>query len=81
MLETQLLALGDIAPRLKSPERAAALDATVELAVSVLRCELGAQLEDDTNYAGLFAAAQVFINRHLASHELSPELIARLLAR
>jgi hypothetical protein len=33
--------------------RAAALDATVELAVSVLRCELGARLEDDANYAGL----------------------------
>lgn len=41
--------------------RAAALDATVELAVSVLRCELGARLEDDANYAGLFAEAQVCI--------------------
>jgi AraC-like DNA-binding protein len=79
MLEIQLLALGDIAPRLKSPVRAAALDATVELAVSVLRCELGARLKDDANYAGLFAAAQVFIKRHLASHQLSPELIARQL--
>ena len=38
----------------------------------------GARLEDDANYAGLFAAAQVFINRHLASHRLSPALIARL---
>jgi AraC-like DNA-binding protein len=79
MLEAQLLALGNIAPRLKSPVRAAALDATVELAVSLLRCELGARLEDDANYAGLFAAAQVFINRHLASHRLSPALIARQL--
>jgi AraC-like DNA-binding protein len=79
MLETQLLALGNIAPRLKSPMRAAALDATVDLAVSVLRCELGAHLEDEANYAGLFAAAQVFIKRHLASHRLSPALIARQL--
>jgi AraC-like DNA-binding protein len=79
MLETQLLALSDIAPRLKSMVRAAALDATVELAVSVLRCELGARIEDEANNAGLFAAAQVFIKRHLASPRLSPALIARQL--
>ena len=79
MLETQLLALGNIAPHLTRPVRAAALDATVELAASVLRCELGARLEDDANNAGLFAAAKVFIQRHLASHRLNAELIARQL--
>jgi len=77
MLEAQLLKLSNIAPRLESPARAAALDATVELAMSVLRCELGARIEDEANYAGMFAAAQMFIKRHLASPDLNPELIAR----
>jgi AraC-like DNA-binding protein len=59
--------------------RAAALETTAELAASVLRCELGMRLEDEANNAGLFAAAQVFIKRHLTSHRLNPELIARQL--
>ena len=79
MLQTQLLGMANIVPRLKNPVRAAALDATVELAMSVLRCELGARIEDEANDTGLFAAAQVFIRRHLASHHLSLELIARQL--
>jgi AraC-like DNA-binding protein len=79
MLQTQLLALATIASRLKSTVRAAALDAIAELAVSVLRCELGMRLEDEANNAGLFAAAQAFIKRHLTSHYLTPELIARQL--
>lgn len=77
MLETQLLALGSIAPRLKRPMLAAALDATVDLATSVLRCELGVRIEAETNNAGMFAAAQMFIRRHLTSRHLNPELIAR----
>jgi AraC family transcriptional regulator, positive regulator of tynA and feaB len=79
MLETQLITLANIAPGLKSTARAAALDATAELAASVLRCELGMRLEDEANNAGLFAAAQVFIKRNLTSHRLDPELIARQL--
>jgi AraC-like DNA-binding protein len=79
MLEAQLLMLANIAPRLKSAARAAALDTTVELAAGVLRCELGAAVEDEANNAGLFAAAQVLIRRHLTSRNLTPELIARQL--
>jgi AraC-like DNA-binding protein len=77
MLEAQLLTLANIAPRLKNATRAAALDATVELAASVIRCELGAPIEDEANNGGLFAAAQMLIRKHLTSHDLSPELIAR----
>jgi AraC-like DNA-binding protein len=79
MLETQLITLANIAPRLRNAVRAAALDTTAELAASVLRCELGMRLEDEANSAGLFAGAQVFIKRNLASHRLNPELIARQL--
>jgi AraC-like DNA-binding protein len=79
MLEVQLLRLANVAPRLKDAVRAAALDATAELAASVLRCELGIRIEDEANYAGMFTAAQVFIRRHLASRRLNPELIARQL--
>ena len=57
--------------------RATALDATVDLATSVLRCELGMRIEDEANNAGMFAAAQTFIKRHLTSPRLNPELIAR----
>ena len=46
MLQVQLLSLANIIPRLNETVRAAALDATVELAVSVLRCELGVRIED-----------------------------------
>ena len=77
MLEAQLLKLANIAPRLQDRVRAAALDASIELAVSVLRCELGARIEDEANYAGVFAAAQIFIKRHLTSPHLNPDLIAR----
>jgi AraC-binding-like domain len=62
MLRAQLFTLADMAPRLKNTVRAAALDATVDLATTVLRCELGARVEDETNNAGLFAAAQIFIS-------------------
>jgi AraC-like DNA-binding protein len=79
MLESQLLILADIAPRVSSVMRAAALDATVQLAASVLRCELGLPIEDEANHGGLFAAAEALIRRHLTSHHLSPELIARQL--
>jgi AraC-like DNA-binding protein len=79
MLEAQLRTLANILPRLKSPAREAALDATVDLATSVLRCELGARLEDEANNAGLFAAAEIFIRRHLATPRLSPERIAHQL--
>jgi AraC-like DNA-binding protein len=77
MLRSQLVALAELAPRLNTTKLAAALDATVELAVSVLRCELGEAIEHQANNAGLFAAAQVYIKRHLTSSRLSPELIAR----
>jgi AraC-like DNA-binding protein len=79
MLQAQLLSLANVVPRLESRARAAALDATVELAASVLRCELGVRIEDERNNTGLFVAAQMFIRRHLASCDLNPELIARQL--
>lgn len=77
MLQAQLLNLANMLPRLEDAVRAAALDATVELAASVLRCEVGAQIEDEANNTGLFVAAQMFIKRHLTSHHINPELIAR----
>jgi len=79
MLQAQLLNLANMVPRLKTALRAATLDATVELAASVLRCELGTRIEDEENNAGLYAAAKMLIDRHLASHHLNPELIARQL--
>jgi AraC-like DNA-binding protein len=79
MLQAQLLNLANMVPRLKNALRAAALDATVELAASVLRCELGTRIEDEENNAGLYAAAKMLIDRHLASPHLNPELIARQL--
>ena len=79
MLQAQLLNLANMAPRLNNALRAAALDATVELAASVLRCELGTRIEDEENNIGLYAAAKLLIERHLASHQLNPELIARQL--
>ena len=79
MLEAQLLKLAYLAPRLQGTVRTAALDATVELAASVLRGELGLRIEDEVNNPGLFAAAQMLIRRQLTSHHLSPEVIARQL--
>jgi AraC-like DNA-binding protein len=79
MLESQLLNLANMAPRVKNAVRGAALDATIQLAASVLRCELGLPIEDEANHGGLFAAAQILIRRHLSSHHLNPELIARQL--
>lgn len=77
LLRSQLLAMAKLAPRAEAAVRAAALDAAVDLALGVLRCELGARLEDAANDDGLFAAARVFIGRHLGSPRLSPGLIAR----
>jgi AraC-like DNA-binding protein len=77
MLRAQLLTLARLAPQLQNPGRMAALEATIDLAAAVLRCELRLQLEDQANDTGLFAAAQLFIRRHLGYHRLSPELIAR----
>jgi AraC-like DNA-binding protein len=79
MLHAQLLNLANMVPRLEDSVRAAALDATVELAMSVLRCEWGVRMEDEANNTGLFVAAQMLISRHLTSHRLNPELIARQL--
>jgi AraC-like DNA-binding protein len=79
MLEAQLLMLANISPRVNNAVRAAALDATIELAASALRCELRVPIEDEANNAGLFAAAQMLIRRHLSSHNLNPDLIARQL--
>jgi hypothetical protein len=52
MLEAQLLVLATIAARPTNAVREVALDATVDLAASVLRCELGTPIEDEANNAG-----------------------------
>jgi AraC-like DNA-binding protein len=77
MLKAQMQALAEIMAGLSATARAAALEATATLATTVLRAELGSQLEDEENGGGLFAAAQVFINQHLSSHDLNPDLIAK----
>jgi AraC-like DNA-binding protein len=79
MLRSQLIAMAKMAPRAAGGVRTAALDAAVDLAVGVLRCELGARLEDEANDDGLFAAAKIFISRHLGLPQLSPGVIARQL--
>jgi AraC-like DNA-binding protein len=79
MLQAQLLNLANMVPRFSNALRAAALDATVALAASVLRCELGARVEDEEHNTGLYTAAKTLIERHLASPHLNPELIARQL--
>jgi len=76
MLRSQLVAVARMAPRTSDTVRAAALDAAVDLAMSVLRCELGARLEDEANEDGLYAAAKLFISRHLGA-QLNPGLIAQ----
>lgn len=77
MLKAQMQALAEIMAHLSASARAAALEATVTVATAVLRAELGSRLEDEENGPGLFAAARVFINQHLCSHELNPDQIAR----
>lgn len=77
MLRSQMVVMAKMAPRTNVTLRAAVLDAAVDLALGVLRCELGARLEDEANDHGLFAAAKVFIARHLGSPRLSPEAIAQ----
>lgn len=77
MLRSQLVSIAKMAPRAGITVRAAALDAAVDLALGVLRCELGVRLEDEASDGGLFAAAKVFIARHLDSPRLCPGLIAR----
>jgi AraC-like DNA-binding protein len=71
--------LAEIAGTLDSAARQAALDATAELAVSTLRVQFGTTIENEVNDNGAFAAACAFINRHLGSARLGPELIARQL--
>jgi len=77
MLKAQMQVLAEIMARLSATARAAALEATVTLATTVLRAEFGSRLEDEENGPGLFAAARIFINQHLCSHDLNPDLIAR----
>ena len=79
MLQAQTQVLAEIMPHLSATAHAAALEATVALATTVLRVEFGSRLEDEENGPGLFAAAQTFIDRHLCSSHLNPELIARQL--
>jgi AraC-like DNA-binding protein len=79
MLRSQLAAMAKMAPRAGNAVRAAALDAAVDLALGVLRCELGTRLEDEANDDGFFAGAKVFIARHLGSPRLNPGLIAQQL--
>jgi AraC-like DNA-binding protein len=79
MLKAQMQALAEIMPRLGNTARAAALEATVALATAVLRVEFGSRVEDEENAPGLFAAARVFIEQHLCSRHLNPELIAKSL--
>ena len=79
MLKAQMEVAAEIMPHLSATARAATMEATVAVATTVLRVELGSRLEDEENDTGLFAAAQVFIERHLGSRCLKPELIARQL--
>jgi AraC-like DNA-binding protein len=53
------------------------LEATTDLAVTVLCVDLG-QAKSDRGICedGIFVAAQCFINRNFGSHELSPDSVA-----
>jgi AraC family transcriptional regulator, positive regulator of tynA and feaB len=77
MLKAQMQVLAEIMPQMSPAARAAALEATVALATTVLRVAFGSRLDDERNGPGLFAAGQVFIDQHLCSRHLSPEMIAR----
>ena len=77
MLKAQMQSLAEIMARLSAEARAAALEATVTLATTVLRAELGSRLEDEENRPSLFAAARVFIDQHLCSHHMNADLIAK----
>jgi AraC-like DNA-binding protein len=78
MLAAQMRSLAEAARNLSPPARAVALQATVDLALAVLRLELGEErIESGTREDGLFAAVQRFIDRNLGSPDLGPGRIAR----
>jgi len=77
LLASQMRVLADLLTGMNVTTRAVALQATIDLAVSVLCLELGpAKGESDECEDGMFAAALCFINRNFGSDRLSPEIIA-----
>ena len=77
LLASQMRALADLLPSLNLTTRAIALQATIDLAFSVLCLDLGQmKAESDECEDGIFAAALCFINRNFMSERLSPGIIA-----
>jgi AraC-like DNA-binding protein len=80
LLAAQMRALADLLPSLNGTVRALALQASIDLAVTVLCHELGtARAESAECEDGMFVAAQAFICRHFGSTDLTPEQIAHRL--
>jgi AraC-like DNA-binding protein len=78
MLAAQMKTFAAIAPTLKATAQAIALQATVDLALTVLRLDFGDdEIEEESCEDGVFTAAQCFINRHYDDTELTPDAVAR----
>lgn len=79
-LTSQLQLLSERGTRLGAGERAAALDASVDLAFALLRRQVRAGPEGrDVSGQGLFTAAKLYIERHLHRLDLTPGSVARAL--
>src|SRR5690606_38652258 len=77
-LRSQMALLARQIPTLSSAERALLLDHTIDLAIAALQTVgLKAHHRQEPTRHGLFLAAQRFIDRHLASPDLSIAAIAR----
>ena len=79
-LSIQLELLSERGPKLPASEREVVLEASVDLALELLRARLrelpsGRALSED----GLFTAAKLYVERHFHRPDLNPEQIARAL--
>ncbi len=80
MLIAQMRALANAAPNLDSMARAAGLRATLDLAATVLRLELGTEnTESEVCEDGMLVAAQALISRQFQALDLTPDAIAHRL--
>lgn len=80
LVQDQLRLVANTMPELDSTTAQAALDATVSLALAVLCMETAELLREPAAHsAGLFAAAQRYIDLHFADPALRPDTIAAAL--
>jgi len=82
LLFEQLVRLADALPAMDDPAREVALDATADFALAALRWEARTTpwgRSGDAHWAGMWSAAERFIERHLERADLGPDTLARAL--